>query len=237
MLLRFVFLLLLWVSSLGADQSIPLPRQTVYVPHGFAGGMGLGSVGRHNCKDMAIWQVQGDFFYTPTLSAGPNMVLYGGNADDQTSITYQRYYLQAKFHRKHDRYSLFLGPMLGFDNTNLQELRRELEGGVEEIGDGEEVNCAETYGTQGMSLGYEAGLGVLLGQDWGATLGHSFALTTGQDAQFALSLGLAFNVWNYWARLRETLLGAWVVLEWRSDLTLDSQSPLNSYVLGVSLGI
>lgn len=233
-----LYILLSVFSVSWAERSIPLPRQTVYVPQGFAGGMGIGTVGQTRCKNMAIWQVQGDYFYAPQFSAGLNMVLYGGNADKQTSMTYQRYYLQAKFHRPRDRYTLFIGPILGFDNTNLQELRRELRPDDEEpVPDEGSGDCAASYGTQGISLGYETGLGVLLSQNWGMTAGHAMATTTDRDALLAFSLGVNFNLWNHWERLQTTLQDAWLLLEWRGDLDFHSLKVLHSLVFGVSLGI
>lgn len=202
--------------------------------------MAIGGVGRHSCSNMWIWQVQSEYYYSPSLSGGPNMLLYGGNVDQESAIVYQRYHFQGKAHYRSGRYDLFIGPVLGFDNTDLQELRKELsDNGDDETVDPDTTlgNCSESYGAQGLSIGYEAGMGALFNEDWALSVGQSFAYTTGHDTQFSVSVALAYNLWNRWERLRSSLQDTWIVLEWRSDLSVGSLSPLNSLVLGLSLGI
>jgi hypothetical protein len=235
----FLIFVVLTAASWG-EGTIPLPRQTLYLARGLGGGVGLGKVGRNGCQSMSVWQVQGEYAYSPGLSGGVNMKIYGGNVDTAVSIVYQRYYVHGKFHYASPRYDLYLGPVFGFDNTNLKTIRREI-GGIGDGGDEGDTTatasaCADLYGAQGVSLGYEAGMGALLHPDWGMMVGHSFDLTTGSDAQFAVSLALAFNLWNHWERLRENLQGSWVVLEWNANLSLSSTTPLNSVVLGITLG-
>jgi len=235
-LLRILFLWLVLVVSAGAGTAIPLPRQTLYLSEGIGGGFGLGSVGRKGCQSMSVWQAQGEYAYSPSLSGGMNMKLFGGNVDKQNAIVYQRYSLHSKFHRSAPKYDLYIGPVFGFDNTDLKAIREEIHsiGGV--TGDEPNARCAETFGAQGMSLGYEAGMGAVLHRDWGAVVGHTFDVTTSGDTQFAVSLALAFNIWNHWERLRRSLQGSWLVVEWQSNLALASQDPVNSVVFGVTLG-
>lgn len=238
---RILFLILVVLNAVSwGEGTIPLPRQTLYLARGLGGGVGLGKVGRNGCQSMSVWQVQGEYAYSPSLSGGANMKIYGGNVDTSVSIVYQRYYVHGKFHHASSRYDLYLGPVFGFDNTNLKTMRQEI-GGIGDGGDEGDTTatasaCADMYGAQGVSLGYEAGMGALLHPDWGMMVGHSFDLTTGSDAQFAVSLALAFNLWNHWERLRENLQGSWVVLEWNANLSLSSTTPLNSVVLGITLG-
>jgi hypothetical protein len=234
----FLFLLMGCLAAVASSEPtvLPLPRQALYQSSGLSMGMGIGSVGRRHCHDMRVWQAQLDYAYGPVLSGGADMKVYGGNADEQSALVYQRYSLHAKWNKAGSRYNLYFGPVFGFDNTDLKEMRKE----VVAIGDGVanlmESSCAETYGTQGVSFGYEAGMGALLHPDWGVVVANYFDMTTDSDVLFAVSMGLSFNVRNYWERLQRATQGCWLSVEWRSNLPISTLQPANSYVIGVSLG-
>ena len=235
---RFLLLFILaFTVSVCAETSIPLPRQGVYMSQGLSAGVGVGLVGRKHCKRMSVWQGQMDYAYSPGLSGGANIKFYGGNLDEERSLVYQRYTVHAKFHWPRNRIDVFLGPRFGFDNTSLQEMRQELLGEDGLSGDSLGVDlCAESIGAQGMSFGYESGLGLALAQDWGLNIGHSLDLTTEGDTQFGVSAALAYNIWNHWERLRESLQSAWLIAEGHSVMPLQGKAALNSLVLGFTLG-
>jgi len=220
------------------SQAIPLPSQDVVQNKGLTAGMGLGSLRRSGCKDLWIWTVHGQYFYNSLISAGPSLQFLGGNLDSENNIVNQRYSANVKFTRNEEKYAVFIGPVLSFDNTNLSALRNEFShigaGGADNnISNGSE--CKELFEKTGSSLGYSAGAGFLFAPNLGFTIGHSFDWMLTGSYIVSLSVSVAYSLREHFENLIENTKNSWLSLEYSINPN-QSKGSTHSIILGLVLG-
>lgn len=201
------------------DGGIPLPRETSYQQQGFGVGLGGGaffSSGTH-CNTLAVWQGTLEYYYAQYLSAGFSARMYGGNVDDKYSMIYQRYHTHLRMHHLiRERWSVYVGPTLGFETTDLTEIRHgdnvdnSLVSKDEEI---EAVGCKNEYSLDGLSGGIAMGTGFAFSDDWAVNGGTSMEYNTAEVGQLTVAFGLGFNLRNHADFLKKNFLGGWIVLE------------------------
>jgi len=217
------------------SQAIPMPNQGITQSKGLVAGMGLGSLSRSNCKKLWTWTIQGNYFYNSLISSGPSIKFLGGNLDSENNLVNQRYSGNLKFTHAQEKYAIFIGPVLSFDNTNLNTLRNEFShiGGERETSSNTE--CKELFEKIGSSIGYHSGAGFLLTPNLGFTLGHSFdwMLTGTYLASFSTSI--AYNLRQHFEKLMQNTKNSWFSLEY-SISPNQNKSNTHSLILGIALG-
>jgi hypothetical protein len=223
-----------------SQTAIPIPNQGITQSSGLVAGMGLGSLVRSNCNKLWTWTIQGNYYYNSLISSGPSIKFLGGNLDSENNIVNQRYSGNLKFSHTGEKYTLFIGPVLSFDNTNLNTLRNDfsLIGDNYEALDHEPSNnteCNELFEKMGSSIGYHSGAGFLLTPNLGLTLGHSFdwMLTGTYLASFNTSI--AYNLRQYFEKLMQNTKNSWLSLEY-SISPNQSKGNIHSLILGLALG-
>ena len=217
------------------SQAIPLPNQGIVQDNGLVAGMGLGSLSRSGCKNLWTWTIQGNYFYNSVISSGPSIKFLGGNLDSENNLVNQRYSANLKFTHTQEKYAVFIGPVLSFDNTNLSTLRNEFS----HIRDNHETpnnnECKELFEKIGSSIGYHSGAGFLLTPNLGLTLGHSFDWMLTGAYVISLSTSIAYNLREHFEKLIENTKNFWLSLEY-SISPNQSKSNTNSLILGIVLG-
>jgi len=213
--------------------TIPLPNQGIIQSSGLTAGMGLGYLSRTGCKNLWTWTMQGNYFYNSVISSGPSLKFLGGNLDSANNLVNQKYSANLKFTHIQEKYAVFIGPVLSFDNTDLNALRNEFSN----IGESQETNleCKELFEKTGSSIGYHSGTGFLIAPNWGITLGHSFdwMLTGSQIVSFSTSI--AYNLREHFEKFIENTKNSWVSLEY-SISPNQSKSNTHGFILGIVLG-
>jgi hypothetical protein len=214
------------------SNAIPLPNQGIVQNKGLIAGMGLGSLNRAGCKNLWIWTVHGNYFYNSTISSGPSLQFLGGNLDSENNLVNQRYSANLKFTHTQEKYAIFIGPVLSFDNTNLSAL-------FSHIGEGHETSnnseCKELFEKMGSSAGYNSGAGFLLAPNLGFTLGHSldWMLTGAYIVSFSASI--AYSLREHFEKLIENTKNSWLSLEY-SVTPNQSKNNTHSLILGIAVG-
>jgi len=215
--------------------TIPLPNQGIIQSKGLTAGMGLGSFRRTGCKNLWTWTIQGNYFYNSFISAGPSLKFLGGNLDSANNLVNQRYSANLRFIHIQEKYTVFLGPVFSFDNTDLNALRNEFS----HIGEGQEapnnLECKELFEKTGSSIGYHSGIGFLIAPNWGITIGHSFdwMLTGSQIVSFSTSI--AYNLREHFEKFIENTKNSWLSFEY-SISPNQSKSNTHGLILGIVLG-
>lgn len=203
------------------DGGIPLIREANYVGRGFGVGLAAGALfpSGSKCNTLAQWQGTLEYFYTPFLSAGASVRMYGGNIDNKYMMIYQRYHTHVRLHALvSPDWVVFLSPMLGFETTSLSEIRDEKgksdnRFGVSEEKESEIVGCSNEYDLDGLSGGLSLGTGFRLSEDWALTGSAGLEYSSGDVGLLSVAVGAGFNIRNHWSFLKENLLGSWIVLE------------------------
>ena len=217
------------------SQAIPMPNHGITQSSGLIAGMGLGSLNRSSCKKLWTWTIQGDYFYNPIVSFGPSLKFLGGNLDSENNLVNQRYSANLKFTQAKEKYAVFIGPVLSFDNTSLSALRNEFS----HIGEGHEpsnnTECKELFEKIGSSVGYHSGAGFLLTPNWGFTLGHSFEWMLKGNYLASFSTSVAYNLRQHFEKLVENTKNSWLSLEYLISPN-QSKSNTHSLILGIALG-
>lgn len=221
---------------------IPTPKQSAYTGQGLSLGLGLGvfQPNGDECNCIPMWQGHVDYFYLPFLSAGFDIRFYGGDVNNQSMVLYQRYQIHGRAHKMiKDKLVIFGSPLIGFETTDLQLIKKNITEGsvIEETR--EEDNCTEAFGLTGFSVGLETGMGLKIVNDLGFTSGLTYEYNFSNVHYLAISIGGAFNLKNHWDRLKKSMLSSWLSFEVQSHgylgTTADSWS--QSYFLGISFGI
>jgi len=219
------------------SKAIPLPNQGIIQNKGLVAGMGLGTLNRTGCKNLWTWTIQGNYYYNSLISSGPSLKFLGGNLDSDNNLVNQRYSANLKFAHTQEKYAVFMGPVISFDNTNLNAIRNEFF----HIGEGHETSantnteCKELFEKIGSSLGYSSGAGFLLSQDWGFTLGHSFDWMLTGTYIVSLSTSIAYNLRQHSEKLIKNTKNSWLSLEY-SISPNQLKSNTHSFILGLALG-
>jgi len=217
------------------SQAIPMPNQDITQSKGLVAGMGLGALNRSNCKNLWTWTIQGNYFYNSLISSGPSLKFLGGNLDSENNLVNQRYSANLKLTHAQEKYAVFIGPVLSFDNTSLSALRNEFS----HIGEGREspnnYECKELFEKRGSSLGYNSGAGFLLTPNIGFTLGHSFDWMLTGAYIFSFNTSIAYNLRNYFDKFMENTKNSWLSLEY-SISPNQSKYNTHSLILGIALG-
>jgi len=226
-----ISLLFLFIYS----KAIPLPNQSIIQSNGITAGMGLGTLSRSGCKNLLTWNIQGNYFYNSIISSGPSLKFFGGNLDSENNLANQRYSANMKITNTQEKYAVFVGPVISFDNTDLNTLRNEFS----HIGANREIlnnpECKELFEKIGSSIGYHSGAGFLLSQNLGFTLGHSFEWMLTGNYTVSLSTSIAYNLREHFEKLIENTKNSWLSLEY-SISPNQSKSNLHSFILGIVLG-
>ena len=215
--------------------TIPLPNQSITQSKGLTAGMGFGSLSRTGCKNLLTWNIQGNYFYNSFISSGPSLKFLGGNLDSDNNLTNQRYSGNVKFMHIQEKYTVFAGPVLSFDNTNLSILRNEFSHIGETRETQNDIECKELFEKTGSSIGYISGVGFLVSPNLGFTFGHSSDLTLTGSYTVSLSTSIAYNLRQHFEKLIENTKNSWLSLEY-SISPNQSKSNLHSFILGIVLG-
>jgi hypothetical protein len=217
------------------SEAIPLPNQGIIQSKGLVAGMGLGTLNRAGCKNLWTWNIQGNYFYNSLISSGPSLKFFGGNLDSENNLVNQRYSANLKITRTQEKYAVFIGPVISFDNTNLSTLKNEFShiGEVHETSNSTE--CKELFEKIGSSVGYHSGAGFLLTPNWGLTLGHSFDWMLTGTYTVSLSTSIAYNLREHFEKFIENTKSSWLSLEY-SISPNQSKSNTHSLILGIALG-
>ncbi|MCL1955944.1 MAG: hypothetical protein FWF63_01350 [Fibromonadales bacterium] len=220
------------------SKAIPLPGQGIVQNNGLTAAMGFGTLNRTGCKNLLTWNVQGNYFYNSIISSGPSIKFFGGNLDSESNLVNQRYSAHLKITHIQEKYAVFVGPVLSFDNTNLSTLRNEFW----HIGEGNEfpnntnsTDCKEIFEKIGSSIGYHSGAGFLLAPNFGLTFGHSFDWMLTGTYTVSLSTSIAYNLRGHFEKLIENTKNSWLSLEYLISPN-QSKSNINSFILGIVLG-
>jgi len=215
--------------------TIPLPGQGIIQNKGLTAGMGFGTISRTGCKNLLTWNVQGNYFYNSYISAGPSIKFLGGNLDSDNNLVNQRYSGNLKFIHTQEKYAVFIGPVLSFDNTNLSTLRNEFSHIGEFRETQNDIECKEIFEKTGSSVGYHIGTGFLLAPNLGLTFGHSFDWMLKGIYTVSLSTSIAYNLREHFEKLVENTKNSWLSLEYLISPN-QSKSNINSLILGIVLG-
>jgi len=215
--------------------TIPLPNQGIIQSNGLTAGMGLGSLRRTGCKNLWTWTIQGNYFYNSFISAGPSLKFLGGNLDSANNLVNQKYSANLRFIHIQEKYAVFAGPVLSFDNTDLNALRNEISHIGDDIVPSIDTECKELFEKTGSSIGYHSGVGFLIAPNWGFTIGHSFdwMLTGSQIVSFSMSI--AYSLREHFEKFMENTKNSWLSLEY-SISPNQSKSNTHSFILGIVLG-
>lgn len=223
-------------------ESIPLPRQSHYLKQGLQAGMGLGNLSRSGCQSRFQWQGGAEYSYAKNLSGGAAVRLFGGAVDEETSLTYSRYFIHSRVHyQPHPTLSVYAGPFFGFDNTSIQSMRdswerrdeEEPEVPVESSGSGQ---CEDAFDVNGPGLGWDLGLGWLMHPLFGFTASNTAEANFQKKVRISFSGGLAFNIYAVSTRLQRYVTAGWIHLDWIKAFTVHSGGSENSFLLGFSFG-
>ena len=214
--------------------TIPLPRQSEYATQGLQTGMGLGAVERSGCQTRFEWQGATDYSYTPRISGGGAVRLFGGSINSKYSLVYSRMFVESRFHFLIDStLDLYVGPVLGLDNANFQSIRSMINSPTT-VDTASDQYCQEAFDMNGPSISWDAGLGWKINQSVGLTASNSVSVNFQEKFLISFSLGLAYNARPLLDRFTKNLGGVWLHLEWVPSFTIPKTSLENSFVLGFS---
>ena len=270
--MRFLFLiiafLLLSPAALIADEtdtlsseplpqkeyvSIALPGQTAYNGVGLTFGMGFGVFApAHDCDCMGSWQVQMEYFYLDWLSAGGNVRFFGGDLDSDVMVMYQRYNVNVRVHKAFNSLDLYVGPILGFENTSFSEFRKQVshkssvkkthwwkKSGLAQLDSSEtDELCESAFSLSGFSVGASLGTGYNVSRLFGLTLGSQIEYNFRKDVLVSVVPGVAFNLRGVWPWATRTLRSTWVSFEVGGQKYLNRKvnNWSNTFFLGIVLG-
>jgi len=201
------------------DGGILLPREASYQGKGFGVGIGGGALfpSGKNCKVLAQWQGTGEYAYSPHVSAGVSVRMYGGNIDDKISMIYQRYHSHVRLHYLvNPNWVLFAEPAFGFESTSLDKIRDESSTATslateDEVN--EAVGCDNEYSLDGASAALSLGSGFALSESWSVNGAAGYEHSWSGVGQLSINLGFGFNLRNNVDYLKRNVLGAWIAFE------------------------
>lgn len=221
-------------------QSIPLPRQSHYLRQGLQTGMGLGTIYRSGCTARFQWQGGAEYSYTKHISGGGAVRLFGGAVDNETSLTYMRYFTHARYHvQPNPKLDIYVGPVLGLENTSFSEMRASWENRNEEDStdlNSESSTCEDAYSINGPSLGWDVGTGWLPHPLIGLTASNSAEVNFQRKVRVSFTGGVAFNLYEISSRMQSYLTASWVHFDLVKAFTVNHGGSENSILLGMSVG-
>lgn len=221
--------------------SIPFPKISHTQASGLQAGAAIGEMMRTDCQSRFMWSGGAEYSYASWISGRVAGRLFGGNIDEGHAMTYRRFYLHTRFlFQPHARLACFIGPSLGLDNSNIWEIRDEFRnsGNDEDTVSLDSCNqCAEALGGNGLGVGYESGLGLMLHPLWGLTAGHSAEITLSQTVRMSFQAGLAFQIGQVWEKLIRNQVTSWIHIEISKAFTLHSGGSENYLQVGISVGL
>jgi len=231
-------------------ESVPLPHQTAYLAQGisvgFAGGV---VVPTEKCDCLGMWQGQAEYFYTDFLSMGADVRFFGGNLDEDKMLMYQRYRVSARAHLAFSSFDIYLSPMLGMENTNLEEFReewdnrknyRQRDGSVDEADSVEyEENCEKMFSLDGFSIGIDAGFGWRFSKYFGVMGSSLYEYNFKGAKMLTLTPGAAFDLRRVWPWAGKRLRSTWIYVEFMMQRYFDRgvSNWLSARVVGLQIGI
>lgn len=218
-------------QGIDGNKNIPLPRQTAYTGKGFSFGIGAGLYNpTEDCDCVGIWQAQFEYFYSPTVSGGVDVRFLGGDLDSDVMIMYQRYRVNVRIHKVWNKLDIYLEPVLGLENTSIEEFREQVKKHNSEIRDDgwlvtdDEIetdslahksieDCEKMFSLDGFSLGVGGGVGYVLTDYMGITGSVLLEYNFSRAIQLTLTPGVALDLQRIWPWARKNLLSTWVSLE------------------------
>lgn len=240
-ILLFMGLLIL-SSPIAAMEDIPLPKQSAFTGKGLAIGIGVGvfNPSGDDCNCIGMWQAHVDYFYLPYLSGGADIRFYGGDVDRHSMIIYQRYQLHLRYHKKIMENLAFYGaPLIGFETTDLHEIKKNITTGEPIDTELEEDVCTESFALNGFSMGFDLGVGLKVNKDFGLVTGALYEFNFSDFHYMALTAGVTFKIRNHWKRLEEGMLSSWLSLEiqWQRYLGTGDGLWSETILLGLFFGV
>lgn len=229
-------------------ESIPLPHQSAYAAKGVSIGIAGGVVNpTENCDCLGLWQGQVEYFYTSFLSMGADVRFFGGDLDDDKMLMYQRYRISAKAHLAFSSFDIYLAPLLGMENTNLEEFREEWDNRSDHWwrggDDADSVryieNCEKMFSLDGFSGGVDLGLGWKFSKYVGVSGSALYEYNFSGAQLLTLSPGLALDLRQVWPWAKKRLLSSWLSFEFMAQRYFNRgvSNWLSAGVLGIQIGI
>lgn len=207
-------------------KSIPLPRQTAYTGKGLSVGIGAGVFQPTvDCDCMGVWQGQVEFFYSDWISGGGDVRYFGGNLDKSSMLMYQRYRIDARFHKTWTNFDIYAEPVFGFETTSISEFRSQVKNDLDGFLNGdtatvapdtskkELTECERMFSLDGFSIGVGGGFGWKPIRYVGVTGSVMMEYSFSNSLLLSITPGLAFNVMEFWRWGRENLRSIWISAE------------------------
>lgn len=206
------------------QKNIPLPRQTAYTGKGLSVGIGAGVFDPTvKCDCMGTWQAQIEYFYTDWISGGGDVRFFGGDLDKSSMLMYQRYRIDARFHKTWTNFDIFAEPMFSFETTSISEFRGQVRSGFEDDAAGVDSpasdttaklsECEKMFSFDGFSIGVGGGLGWNLSRYLGVTGNVMLEYSFSNSFLLSITPGFAFNVKEVWPWGRNNLRSIWISAE------------------------
>ena len=233
--LRKLAISLLFLVAYPHATGVPLPGQTIAQVKGLDAGMGFGLIKHKGCKTLWTWTSQANYSYDSLLSGGPSIKFLGGNLDSVNNLVYQKYSASGKIMHNRSRYALFIGPVLSFENTNLNALRKEFSTIRENRENENPTECHDLFAKFGSSIGYHSGGGFLATPSLGFSFGHSLDLTLKGTFIVSFNSSIAFNLREQFERLKENTKNLWLSLEY-SIMPNRNKDNDHNFILGLAVG-
>lgn len=209
-----------------SQKNIPLPRQTAYTGKGLSVGIGAGVFQPTvDCDCMGIWQAQVEFFYTDWISGGGDVRYFGGNLDKSSMLMYQRFRIDARFHKTWSNFDIYGEPVFGFETTSISEFRSQVKDDFNGIVNGDSssapsdtsekalTECEKMFSLDGFSIGVGGGFGWKPSRYFGVTGSALFEYSFSNSALLSITPGVAVNVQEFWPWGRNNLRSIWLSAE------------------------
>ena len=211
--------------------NIPLPRQSAFLGEGLSVGIGAGLFNASkDCDCLGIWQGQLEYHYKEYLTGGFDVRFFGGTLDQDVMLMYQRYRLNVRAHAGFSWIDFYASVLFGLETTDLSEFRKELREGVHkddaselvsdstESVDGSETledekSCEKMFSLDGFTLGFEAGMGVIVGPYLGFVGSATYEFNFSWAQLVSFSPGVAFNLHEVWPWAHKNLKSTWISFE------------------------
>ena len=212
--------------------NIPLPHQSAFLGEGLSVGIGAGLFNASkDCDCLGIWQGQLEYHYKDYVTGGFDVRFFGGTLDRDVMLLYQRYRLNTRVHKSFSWIDFYASALFGLETTDLSEFRKELRDGVRKDDDSEEPsdsetndgddarvdldekNCEKMFSLDGFTLGFEAGMGVIVGPYLGFVGSASYEFNFSWTQLVTFSPGVAFNLHEVWPWANKNLRSTWISFE------------------------
>ena len=211
--------------------NIPLPRQSAFLGEGFSVGIGAGLFNASkDCDCLGVWQGQLEYHYKDFITGGFDVRFFGGTLDRDVMLLYQRYRLNVRAHASFSWIDFYASVLLGLETTDLSEFRKELREGVhkddasELVSDStdsvdgtetleDEKSCEKMFSLDGFTLGFEAGMGVIVGPYLGFVGSATYEFNFSWAQLVSFGPGVAFNLHEVWPWAHKNLKSTWISFE------------------------